>query len=115
MTGVNILYEEAVKTSLGPIQLGVAIASLVFSLIALVLFIINKDLENLIITFLSIGLGLLITFMVMLWIPSLYKQTTRYGVTLSNEVSYKEFTEKYEVIENKGDFYIVEEIGGNNE
>ena len=34
---------------------------------------------------------------------------TRYEVTIDDSVSMKEFTEKYKVIENRGDIYTIEE------
>ena len=39
---------------------------------------------------------------------------TTYEVTISDEVSFKDFTSKYEIIEQRGEIYIVKERQTNN-
>lgn len=42
-----------------------------------------------------------------------YEPTTSYEVTISEEVSFKDFTSKYEIIEQHGEIYIVKERESN--
>lgn len=51
---------------------------------------------------LGVVVGSLISF-------SISKKETRYDVTIEDSVSYKEFTEKYEVIEVNGKIYTIVE------
>lgn len=41
--------------------------------------------------------------------------TVRYEVTISEEVNLTEFTERYEIIEQRGDIYVIEERTGETE
>ena len=41
-------------------------------------------------------------------------EITTYEVTISDEVSFKDFTSKYEIIEQRGEIYIVKERQTNN-
>ena len=44
-----------------------------------------------------------------------FEEVPRYEVVLTEDVSYREFTDKYKVIEERGDIIVVEERGINNE
>lgn len=115
MNGITILHQETVPSALGSLQIILMATGISLAVIALIMYISSwysyhdDALENASIATIFISLVLVIATVVTVCIPSLYKQKTQYYVTISNEVSYKEFTEKYEIIETKGNIYIVEE------
>ncbi len=46
--------------------------------------------------------------LLMCWSP-LYAHPTRYEVSITDEVSFNEFTQYYKIIDQRGDIYVVEE------
>lgn len=115
MNGITILHQETVPCSLGSLQIILTVTGISLAVIALIMFISSwysrhdDALVNASLATIIISLVLIIATVVTVCIPSLYEQKTQYYVTISDEVSYKEFTEKYEIVETKGDIYIVEE------
>ena len=57
------------------------------------------------------GLAGLSSFIVSILVLNTSPQETQtlYEVTISDEVSFKDFTSKYEIIEQRGEIYIVKE------
>ena len=115
MNGITILYQETVPSSLGSLQIILMVTGISLAVASLIMFISSwyschgDALENASLATIIISAVLIMATVVTVCIPSLYKQQTQYYVTISDEVNYKEFVEKYEVIECKGDIYIVEE------
>ena len=115
MNGVTILHQEIVPSSLGSLQIILMVTGISLAAAALIMFISSEysrhddALVNASLVIIIISLVLIIATVVTVCIPSLYKQKTQYYVTISDEVSYKEFIEKYEIVDCKGDIYIVEE------
>lgn len=115
MNGITILHQETVPSSVGSLQIILMVTGISLAVAAIIMFILSNysrhddALENTSLATVIISLVLIIATGVTFCIPSLYEQKTQYYVTISDEVSYKEFIEKYEVTECKGDIYIVEE------
>lgn len=115
MNGITILHQETVPCSLGSLQIILMVTGISLAVAALIMFISSEysrhedALVNASLATIIISLVLIIATVVTFCIPGLYEQKTQYYVTISDEVSYKEFIEKYEIIETKGDIYIVEE------
>lgn len=121
MNGITILYQETAPSSLGSLQIIFMVTGIALAVASFIMFILSEysrhddALENASLATILISLVLIVATGVTVCIPSLYEQKTQYYVTISDEVSYKDFIEKYEVIECKGDIYIVEEkpiVGG---
>lgn len=115
MNGITILYQETVPSALGSLQTILMVIGSSLAAAALIMYISSwhshhdDALVNASLAAIIISLVLIIATVVTVCIPSLYEQKTQYYVTISDEVNYKEFIEKYDVIETKGDIYIVEE------
>ena len=113
MNGVTILAEEFINDTMGTVQFTLAIIAFVFVLSLIIFFILTAALDREWLTALliiaTITVITVVSWVVTLCIPSLYNHKTQYYVTISDEVNFKEFTEKYEIVETKGDIYIVEE------
>lgn len=116
MNGVTILYQESKPCELSDIQIILMAVSLGLVVISILLFLAanhSDSLDDALMTgalvTIIIALIIMIAMVVTVCIPSLYKHRTEYYVTISDEVNYKEFTERYEVLKTKGDIYIVEE------
>ena len=115
MNGITILHQETVPCSLGSLQIILMVTGISLAVAAVIMFISSEysrhddALENASLATIIVSLILIVATIVTICIPSLYEQKTQYYVTVSDEVNFKEFTEKYEIIETKGDIYIVEE------
>lgn len=115
MNGITVLHQETVPSSLGSLQIILMVIGISLAVTSLIMFILSEysrhddALENASLATILISLVLIVATVVTVCIPSLYEQKTQYYVTISDEVNYKEFIEKYEVTETKGDIYIVEE------
>ena len=114
MNGVTILAEEVVNNTMGTVQHNLAIIAAVLVLSLLLFFVITlilyRDLNIGHLILATVTVTVVVAWIITLCIPSLYNHKTQYYVTISDEVNFKEFTEKYEIVETKGDIYIVEEI-----
>lgn len=115
MNGITILHQETVPSSPGSLQIILIVTGISLAVASFIMFISSgysrhdDALVNASLATIIISLVLIVATGATLCIPSLYEQKTQYYVTISDEVSYKEFIEKYEVTECKGDIYIVEE------
>lgn len=115
MNGITILYQETVPCSLGSLQIILLVTGISLAIASIIMYISsgysrhNDILENASLATVIISAVLITATVITTCIPSLYEQKTQYYVTISDEVNLKEFTEKYEIIEIKGDIYIVEE------
>ena len=115
MDGVTILntITENVSNTAG---LGVIlISSIVFIIISFIAIIIcsNKfsEFNDFVIVYIIIGIAGISFFIVSIFELNTPPQEpqTLYEVTISDEVSFKDFTLKYEIIEQRGEIYIVKE------
>ena len=88
-------------------------AFLIFVLIGIIGYIGNDSDKPIVLcaTFLIISL---ISMVIGIMILSNSAEITTYEVTISDEVSFKDFTSKYEIIEQRGEIYIVKERQTNN-
>lgn len=112
MTGVDILSAEEVVTSTAfNFKLAFLIGGITLICIILLARFIQGDWDDIIITIVC-GLMLSGIFGVfageMVRIPVEY--TTEYKVTISNEVSMKEFLEHYEIVDSEGKIFTIREI-----
>lgn len=117
MDGITVLNEivqiiEPMPIWEWGIYLGFEIIIFMFLIIVLVLTIVKKEWDmigmSIFCSVLTIFLGLLICDM--------YKETQRepytiiqYEVTFSSDVSLIEFNEKYKIIEQRGQIYVIQE------
>lgn len=109
MDGVTILnqIEDVSGFPLGIILIILCFAAMVLSIYAICLMIKEKSFEALffpiiaiIISVMAFGAG----------ICNINESPhINYEVTISDEVSFKDFTNKYEVIEQRGEIYVVKE------
>lgn len=109
MDGVTILNEVMVENCLTSNIIGIVLFSIIF-IIAVVAVILGffYDEIGLVVSGFILGiigiLGSVGTISNMNTPP--YK---KYEVTISDEVSFKDFTNKYKVIEKRGEIYVVRE------
>lgn len=110
MTGVEILNEYAVASS-GSFNYWVALGIFIFILIVGVVVCIRQKEVPLIIIFVVLGvmMGGVAGGVFGALAPLEQHQITRYEVVIDDSVSMNDFSEKYEVIEQKGKIFIVEE------
>lgn len=123
MDGITILNEiitvnEPMSIESWLVILLVAIASTVLVVIAITIGIKEGDSG-------SLGVGALFGILVFfLWVLVCVTYsdtqrepytTTQYEVTISDEVTFKELTERYEVIEQRNDIYVIQEINNDKQ
>ena len=109
MNGVRILNETMVESNTPVGIFGIVILSILFISSAIIIIVAFKYIRIDVIV-----VGAIMCVLCLLGIVGVidiiktppYKQ---YEVTISDEVSFKEFSGKYEVIEQRGEIYIVKE------
>ena len=120
MDGITILntITENVSNTAGFVVL--LIFSIVVIILSFIAIIICSDkfseFNGFVIAFIITGIAgisFLIVSILELNTPPQEPQTL-YEVTISDEVSFKDFTSKYEIIEQRGEIYIVKERQTNN-
>ena len=113
VTILNTITENVSNTA------GFLVAILIFSIMAIILSFVaiiaasNKfsEFNGFVIVFIITGIAgisFLIVSILELNAPPQEPQTL-YEVTISDEVSFKDFTSKYEIIKQRGEIYIVKE------
>ena len=115
MDGVTILntITENVSNTAGLVT--ILIFSIVLIIISFIAIIIcsNKfsEFNGFVIAFVITGIaGILFVIVSILELNAPPQEPqTLYEVTISDEVSFKDFTSKYEIIEQRGEIYIVKE------
>ena len=119
MDGVTILniITENVSNTVG------LVVALIFSIVVIILSFIAiivvsdkfSEFDGFIIPFIVTGIfGILFVMVSILVLNTPQEPQTLYEVTISDEVSFKDFTSKYEIIEQRGEIYIVKERQTNN-
>ena len=114
MDGITILntITENVSNTAGLVA--ILISSIVLIIISFIAIIIcsNKfsEFNDFVIIYIIIGIAGISFFIVsILELNTPQKPQTLYEVTISDEVSFKDFTSKYEIIEQRGEIYVVKE------
>ena len=115
MDGVTILntITENVSNTAG------LVVALIFSIVLIIISFIaiiicsNKfsEFNDFVIVYIIMGLAGISSFIVSILVLNTSPQETQtlYEVIISEEVSFKDFTSKYEIIEQRGEIYIVKE------
>ena len=108
MTGVEILTEEVVYNNLFPFWFILALA--VAIVVAILVSLATID------TYPVLGFSLLPVVLgafVIIWLSPIQDKNSidhiEYKVTISDDVSFTEFNEKYEILEQDGKIYTVRE------
>lgn len=109
MEGVNILniIENSNSVSAGIVLLvfgGLIALGLILSIMAAIILNEASDLIPL-----SPVCGLLAFIMIVGGIDILCNSKTKYEVTIDNNVNFTEFTNRYEVVEQRGEIYVITE------
>ena len=114
MDGVTILntITENVSNTAGLVV--ALILSIVVTILSFIAIIVVSDkfseFDGFIIPFIVTGIvGILFAIFSILELNTPQESQTLYEVTISDEVSFKDFTSKYEIIEQRGKIYIVKE------
>lgn len=115
MDGVTILNTITENVS----NTAVLVAILIFSIVEIIISFIaiiavsNKfsEFNGFVIAFVITGIaGILFVIVSILELNAPPQEPqTLYEVTISDEVSFKDFTSKYEIIEQRGEIYVVKE------
>lgn len=109
MDGVEILNSYQIVEY----AFGINVLGIIFGILSLVGIIVCIDsIERGIFSRALLGFACFAVFLV-LGLNALFKdnetEITRYEVTISDEVNYNEFAEKYNVIEERGKILVIEE------
>lgn len=119
MDGITILntITENVSNTAGLVV--ALILSIVITIISFIAIIVVSDkfseFNGFIIAFIVTGIfGILFVIVSIFVLNTPQEPQTLYEVTISDEVSFKDFTSKYEIIEQRGEIYIVKERQTNN-
>lgn len=114
MDGVTILntITENVSNTAGLVV--ALILSIVVTILSFITIIVVSDkfskFDGFIIPFIVTGIfGILFVIVLILELNHPQEPQTLYEVTISDEVSFKDFTSKYEIIKQRGEIYIVKE------
>lgn len=114
MDGVTILntITENVSNTAGLVV--ALILSIVITILSFIAIIVVSDkfseFDGFIIAFIVTGLaGISFSIVSILELNTPQEPQTLYEVTISDEVSFKDFTSKYAIIKQRGEIYIVKE------
>ena len=116
VTILNIITENASNTDGLVVALIFSIAITILSFFAIIV-VSDKfsEFDGFTIPFIVTGIfGILFVIVSILELNTPQELQTLYEVTISDEVSFKDFTSKYEIIEQRGEIYIVKERQTNN-
>ena len=110
MEGINILNQTTEISNVNDVIMPLLVCGFL-ALVGLIIFICGISSSD--IEFISVGIVVIILFGFgtgILWswyVNFTYKEYQVYQVTLSDNIKYKEFTEKYDVIKQEGKIYII--------
>ena len=112
VTILNTITENVSNTDCLVVLLIFSIVVIILSFIAIIV-VSDKfsEFDGFIIPFIVTGIfGILLVIVSILGLNTLSQEPqTLYEVTISDEISFKDFTSKYEIIEQRGEIYIVKE------
>lgn len=106
MEGVTILNETMVENSVSMGIFGIVVFSIIFIFSVIMMIVAFENIRIDVIVAGAIMCVICLLGIVGVIKTSPYKQ---YEVTVSDNVSFKEFSEKYKVIEQRGEIYVVRE------
>lgn len=112
MTVLNsypIYYEAGYTWGTSIIGIIVGILSLGLAFFSCILFSECETIIGKFLTFIFIIMVALFTMIAFLHSKPAYKEVTRYEVILDDDINFKEFYDKYNIIEAKGQLYVIEE------
>lgn len=115
MDGITILNTITENVSNTAILVVILIFSIVVIILSFIAIIICSDkfseFNGFVIAYIIMGIfGILFVIVSILELNTPPQEPqTLYEVTISDEVSFKDFTSKYEIIEQRGEIYIVKE------
>lgn len=113
MEGITILATEVVSCGI-PFWIAPLMGCVLFVVILLILLAAFQKLEASDLGFCAI-IGLLTTIAFLIFSIGTYKEETHYSMIIDETVPFVEFNEQYEVIDQKGEVYIVREKEGNED
>lgn len=110
LDGITILNEVKNVTNSMPVAIILTVCGFILmgvSIYTIYLMIVERDYSALFLPF----IGIIVSVMAFIVANLKMNETpyTSYEVTISDEVSFKDFTNKYEVIEQRGEIYVVRE------
>ena len=112
VTILNTITENVSNTDCLVVLLIFSIVVIIFSFIAIIA-VSDKfsEFNGFVIAYIITGIvGILFVIFSILELNTLSQEPqTLYEVTISDEISFKDFTSKYEIIEQRGEIYIVKE------
>lgn len=109
MAGVTILGSEVVMT-VNPLGLVFAIIGLIFLVLSLIIGFILKE-KSIAPMLIFAVIGTVLTFGGLGWASiNKVEDYVKYDVLVSEDVNFQEFYDKYEILEAKGQIYVVKEI-----
>ena len=112
INGITILNEEVCNKSSTGLHILCALVFIIFVLIGMCIIIDSiRDRVYEQMFFLVLIIPMCVwTFFATISTPERLNDTyTKYEVTISDDVSMKEFTDKYSIIEQRGDIYVIKE------
>ena len=112
INGITILNEEVCNKSSTGLHILCALVFIIFVLIGMCIIIDSiRDRVYEQMFFLVLIIPMCVwTFFATISTPERLNDTyTKYEVTISDEVPMKEFTDKYSIIEQRGDIYVIKE------
>ena len=111
VTILNTITENVSNTACLVVLLIFSIVVIILSFIAIIA-VSDKfsEFNGFVIAYIIMGIfGILFVIVSILELNTPQESQTLYEVTISDEVSFKDFTSKYEIIEQRGEIYIVKE------
>ena len=112
VTILNTITENVSNTDCLVVLLIFSIVVIIFSFIAIIA-VSDKfsEFNGFVIAYIITGIaGILFVIVLILELNAPPQEPqTLYEVTISDEISFKDFTSKYEIIEQRGEIYIVKE------
>lgn len=113
MEGITILATEIVSLGL-PFWVAIIAGLVIFFTIFAILWTFSKEPDDSDYTFGSF-IGIIVLFLFVLISVGTYKEETHYLMKIDETVSFVEFNKQYEVVDQKGEIYIVREKEGNKD
>lgn len=113
MEGITILATEIVTLGL-PFWVAIIVGLVIFFTIFAILWSFSKAPDDSDYTF-GAFMGVIVLFLFVLISIGTYKEETHYLMTIDETVSLVEFNKQYEIIDQKGEIYIVREKEGSKD
>ena len=113
MEGITILTTEIVSTGV-PFWIAPLVGCILFVVVLLIMAAIFGELDAEDFRFGAI-IGALTTIAFITLSLATYKEETHYSMTIDETVSFAEFNKQYEIVDQKGEIYIVREKEGNED